>query len=78
MLKLRYEEKRTLVHCWWGGVNTVENNMEVPQKTQTRDFPCGPVVKNLPCKSKGPGFDPWLGKYDPKGHKVTKSACCNY
>ena len=62
MLKLRYEEKRTLVHCWWGGVTTVENNMEVPQKTQTRDFPGGPVVKNLPCKSKGPGFDPWLEK----------------
>uniref|UniRef100_A0A8D1FM13 Uncharacterized protein n=1 Tax=Sus scrofa TaxID=9823 RepID=A0A8D1FM13_PIG len=28
-------KKGTLVHCWWGAT-TVENNMEIPQKTKNR------------------------------------------
>ena len=32
-------EKGTLLHCWWDckiGETTVENRMEIPQKTQNR------------------------------------------
>ena len=34
-----YGENRTLLHCWWEwiGTTTVENSMEVPQKTK-REF----------------------------------------
>ena len=30
-----------------------------------RDFPGGPVVKNLCFQGKGHGFDPWSGNEDP-------------
>jgi hypothetical protein len=32
-------EKGTLIHCWWECkmLTTMENNMESPQKTETRN-----------------------------------------
>ena len=48
-----------------GGVTTVENSMEVPQKTKTRDFPGSPVVKNLPCEAGDLGSIPGWGTMIP-------------
>ena len=44
-----------------------ERALEMPaslglEKLQCLDFPSGPVVKNLPAKCMGHGFDPWSGK----------------
>jgi len=30
-------------------------------KNDHRDFPGGPVAKNLSSQCRGPGFDPWSG-----------------
>ena len=30
-----------------------------------KDFPAGPVAKNLCCHCRGHGFDPWSGNYNP-------------
>ena len=45
-----------------------------------RDFPGGPVVKTPCSQCRGPGFDPWSGKYIPHAtskspHATTKTQC---
>ena len=37
-------------------------NKHVDKMTSYQDFADGPVVKNLPSKSGGHGFDPWSGR----------------
>ena len=68
MLKLRYEEKRTLVHSWWGGVTTVENSTEVPQKLKLAAFL---VVRWLrtACKAGHMGLIPGWGTMIPHAMK---------
>ena len=33
-----------------------------------KDFPAGPMAKNLCCHCRGHGFDPWSGNYNPTCH----------
>ena len=51
--------------------------MSMIKKSTTRDFPSGPVVKNLPANAGEGGFDPWSGK-NPTCFRVTKQVCCNH
>ena len=49
------EEKGTLLHCWWKckfDTATVENSMEVPQKTKNRTtiWSCNPTPVHIPRK----------------------------
>ena len=37
------------------------------------DLPGGPVVKTSPFKSRGCGFNPWSGSYDPTGFGAKKT-----
>ena len=46
----------------------MENGTGIPQKMKHRDFPGGPVVKNLPAKVADMGSIPGLGRtHIPQG-----------
>ena len=45
----------------------MENSVELPQEIKNRDFPGGPVVKNLPSKAGDAGSIPGQGTKIPHG-----------
>ena len=47
-------------------------------KNCTRDFPGGPVIKNLPSKAGDTGSIPGRGTKIPHANGKTKPTCCNY
>ena len=47
-------------------------------KRCNRDFPGGPVVKNLPFNAGDIGWIPGRGTKIPTRHRVTKPMHCNY
>ena len=50
--------------------------MEVPQRSKTRDFPGGTVVKNPPANAGDTGSSPGLGRSHMP--QATKPVCHNY
>ena len=51
---------------WWLYKGPVAGEIAVQsrknEKERVRDFPGGPVVRTLPFKCRGQGFNPWSGK----------------
>ena len=47
------------------------------EHTQFRDFPGGPLVKNLPCNAQGTGSIPGQGSKIPTCLRATEPTCHN-
>ena len=70
---LAIDTKRPLVPCHVGLTTMAVCFIQVHKP---REFPGGPVAKTPHSQCRGPGINPWLGKYMP--HAATKDpACCN-
>ena len=51
-----------------------KQNTHAQKKTKSRDFPGGPVVKNLPCNTEDMGTVPGWGTRNP--HAISQLSLC--